>query len=523
MSTTASEQVNADAQAGSAPGAGGGARLASIENPSPVEQQHAYDHELRRVAAERRRAVAHRSRPSFYHREIARIHRLLVPKGASVLVLGSGDGSLLASLEPSVGVGVDIDAGAVDAARAAHPDLRFEVVESYERLVPAPNSAAELVPAPSLPPFDFILLPDVLVDLWDVQAVFAALRPFCHAGTRVIANSYSRLWQGPLSLARRLGLARPRLGRSWLDPHDIRNLLDLERFECFRSFSEILCPIEVPLVERISNRFLAKLWPFRHLCLTNFFIARPSPGSLPPSKPLKVSVVVPARNEAGNIRRICEEIPDLGAGTEIIFVEGNSTDDTWATLERTIPEFAHRDIKLLKQPGKGKGDAVRCGYAAATGDVLMILDADLTVPAADLRRFHDAIALGRGEFINGVRLVYPMQGDAMRFLNLVANKFFAIAFSWVLGQPIKDTLCGTKVLTRRNYDRLAANRAYFGEFDPFGDFDLIFGAAKLNLRIVDLPIRYQNRVYGTTNISRWRHGMLLLRMLGLATRRLKFV
>ena len=190
--------------------------------------------------------------------------------------------------------------------------------------------------------------------------------------------------------------------------------------------------------------------------------------------------------------------------------------------QQMSPETA-RAIKLLKQPGKGKGDAVRCGFAAATGDVLMILDADLTVPAADLRRVHDAIARGRGEFINGVRLVYPMQDEAMRFLNLVANKFFALAFSWVLGQPIKDTLCGTKVLTRRNYDRLAANRAYFGDFDPFGDFDLIFGAAKLNLRIVDLPIRYQNRVYGTTNISRWRHGMLLLRMLALATRRLKFV
>ena len=238
---------------------------------------------------------------------------------------------------------------------------------------------------------------------------------------------------------------------------------------------------------------------------------------------MRVTVVVPARNEAGNIRRLCEEIPELGAGTEIIFVEGNSTDDTWETLERTVPDFPERCIKLLRQPGRGKGDAVRCGFAAATGDVLMILDADLTVPAADLRRFYDAIAEGRGEFINGVRLVYPMQDEAMRFLNLVANKFFALAFSWVLGQPIKDTLCGTKVLTRHNYDRLAANRAYFGEFDPFGDFDLIFGAAKLNLRIVDLPIRYQNRVYGTTNISRWRHGMLLLRMLALATRRLKFV
>lgn len=518
-------------------------------SPSPAEQQAAYAEALRRVSHARRRAAA--DQPTAYQREITRLYRLIVPRNASVLMVGARAGDLLSALEPSRGVGVDIDPGAIDEARRRHASLRFETIESYERLgelatrltdesgagpgsEAAARSAAigsatagaapafDLDADPNRPSrFDFILLPDVLVDLWDVQAVFASLRSFCHRDTRLVLNSYSRLWQLPLAAARRLGLARPRLGRSWLDPHDVRNLLALEGFECFRSFSEILLPLPIPLVQPIMNRGLAKLWPLRHLCLTNFFIARPAPA--PMTRPMRVSVVVPARNEAGNIRRICEEIPELGAGTEIIFVEGNSTDDTWATLERTIPDFHHRSIKLLKQPGKGKGDAVRCGFAAATGDLLMILDADLTVPAADLRRFHDAIASGRGEFINGVRLVYPMQDEAMRFLNLVANKFFALSFSWVLGQPIKDTLCGTKVLTRRNYERIAANRAFFGEFDPFGDFDLIFGAAKLNLRIVDLPIRYQSRLYGTTNISRWRHGMLLLRMLLLATRRLKFI
>jgi len=496
-----------------------GRRLESTASPSPTEQHHAYSEALRRVSQERRSATA--DRPSYYQREIARLYRLLVPAKASVLVLGARAGELLSALDPSRGVGVDIDPDAVAQARRCHPALRFECVHAYERLSEVAAALDAEGGGGGGGTFDFIVLPDVLVDLWDVQAVFAALRRHCHPDTRIIINTYSRLWQLPLAAARRLKFARPRLGRSWLDPHDVRNLLELEGFECFRRFSEILCPLPIPLVHTAMNRVLAKLWPLRHLCLTNFVVARPAPAPAP--APQRVSVVVPARNEAGNIRRLCEEIPELGAGTEIIFVEGNSTDDTWQTLERTIPEFSHRAIKLLKQPGRGKGDAVRCGFAAATGDVLMILDADLTVPAADLRRFHDAIASGRGEFINGVRLVYPMQDEAMRFLNLVANKFFALAFSWVLGQPIKDTLCGTKVLSRRNYDRLAANRAYFGDFDPFGDFDLIFGAAKLNLRIVDLPIRYQNRVYGTTNISRWRHGVLLLRMLALATRRLKFV
>jgi len=165
---------------------------------------------------------------------------------------------------------------------------------------------------------------------------------------------------------------------------------------------------------------------------------------------------------------------------------------------------------------------VRAGFAAATGDILMILDADMTVPPEDLPRFFDAIAKDKGEFINGVRLVYPMAEEAMRFFNLVGNKFFAAAFTWLQGQPIRDTLCGTKVLWRKDYDRLAANRTYFGDFDPFGDFDLLFGAAKLNLKILELPVRYQARRYGETNISRWRHGVLLLKMVVFAARRIKF-
>jgi len=155
-------------------------------------------------------------------------------------------------------------------------------------------------------------------------------------------------------------------------------------------------------------------------------------------------------------------------------------------------------------------------------DILMILDADMTVPPEDLPRFYDAIVSGRGEFINGVRLVYPMEKQAMRYLNLVGNKFFSLAFSWLLGQPVKDTLCGTKVLSRENYERIAANRSYFGDFDPFGDFDLLFGAAKQNLKIVEMPVRYRQRLYGDTNIDRWRHGVILLRMVLFAMRRIKF-
>ena len=258
--------------------------------------------------------------------------------------------------------------------------------------------------------------------------------------------------------------------------------------------------------------------------LTNFLIARPSwqrkvAGD---RKPL-VSVVVPARNEAGNVENVFRRVPEMGAGTELIFVEGHSTDDTYAAIERSAANYPDRRVKILRQTGRGKGDAVRAGFAEAEGDILMILDADLTVAPEDLPRFYEALRSGKGEFVNGVRLVYPMEAQAMRFFNLIGNKFFAGAFSWLLGQTIKDTLCGTKVLSRQNYELIARNRGYFGEFDPFGDFDLIFGAAKLNLKIVDVPIRYAERTYGETNIARWRHGWLLIRMVMFACTRIKFV
>ncbi len=133
------------------------------------------------------------------------------------------------------------------------------------------------------------------------------------------------------------------------------------------------------------------------------------------------------------------------------------------------------------------------------------------------------MSLGKGEFVNGSRLVYRMEDQAMRALNLIANKLFSLIFTWLLGQRFTDTLCGTKVLRREDYLRLKAGRAYFGDFDPFGDFDLIFGAAKLNLKVVEVPIRYASRTYGETQISRFRHGLMLLRMVVFAFLRIKAI
>jgi glycosyltransferase involved in cell wall biosynthesis len=304
---------------------------------------------------------------------------------------------------------------------------------------------------------------------------------------------------------------------------DITGLLSLTDFEVVRHWDEIIWPIKFPVIDSLLNRFIAKIWPFCWFDLTHIIVAKPCSKKENLPMPPKVSVIVPARNEEGNIKKIFDEVPDMGGSTELIFVEGGSTDNTYDVVEKTMADYPHRLCKLLRQTGKGKGDAVRLGFQNAAGDILMIYDADMTVPPEDLPRFYDVLACGKGEFANGVRLVYPMEEEAMRTLNFLGNKFFSLAFSWLLGQPIKDTLCGTKVLWKRDYERIAANRSYFGDFDPFGDFDLLFGAAKLNLKICEVPIRYRERTYGTTNISRWNHGMLLLRMVVFAALRIKFV
>ena len=442
-----------------------------------------------------------------YHKRLAQIYGFWVAPGQRVLEVGCGSGDLLASLRPSAGVGVDFSAEMVRRARTLHPHIEFVEADGHDLSV-------------LKGPFDVTILSDLIDDLWDVQGVFKQLKTCSHTRTRLIINSYSRLWEVPLRIAATLGKAKPRLPQNWLTVADTAQLLTLSGFEVISSWPEILWPLGTPLWADLCNKILVRLWPFKLLALTHFILARPCPEKRSDA-PL-VSIVVPARNEAGSIAQIFDRTPEMGSATELVFVEGHSQDETYEAIEREMAAHPEQKSQLHRQRGMGKGDAVRLGFAEATGDVLMILDADLTVPPEELPRFYEALHSGRGEFVNGVRLVYPREEEAMPFFNFLGNKFFSLAFSWLLGQPIKDTLCGTKALLRRDYELIAANRTYFGHFDPFGDYDLIFGAAKLGLKMTDLPVRYRARTYGSTNIRRWSHGWLLLRMLMVAAKRIKF-
>jgi SAM-dependent methyltransferase len=441
-----------------------------------------------------------------YHRLLKKYFSFLVPPGASVLELGCGLGDLLAAVQPARGLGVDFSPAMVALARERHPELEFTVAD-------AADFATE-------EKFDYILLSDLVNDLPDVQAVLERARTLAHPRTRLAVNFFNNLWRPILAVAEQLGAKAPTLPQNWLSAEDMKNLLHLAGWELVRFETRILWPLGTPLVQPLCNRWLAPLLP--PFCLTIVLVARLKPQA-DPGRHYRCSVVIPARNEAGNIEAAVRRTPELGLGTELIFVEGHSKDRTWDEIQRVAARFPQRTIKVLKQQSQGKGAAVREGFAVATGSLLFILDADLTVPPEQLTKFYDVARLGTGEFVNGVRLVYPLAEESMQFLNMVANKAFGLAFSWLLGQPIKDTLCGTKVLFAQDYQAIARNRPYFGDFDPFGDFDLLFGAAKLGLRIVDLPVRYAARTYGSTNIHRWRHGWLLLRMVWLAARRLKFL
>jgi SAM-dependent methyltransferase len=440
-----------------------------------------------------------------YHKLIRSIHRAIVHPDASVLDLGSGDGDLLASVRPAHGVGVDVSPAMVEHASELHPGLTFE------------RCAAEDVDLGET--FDYILLSDLLPYVDDLLGLFHNVARHSNRDTRVIIHSYSQLWRPLLWLLEVARLKARTPVRNWVGPSDVEHLLRLAGLETVTKTRRILLPLRIPILSGIFNGFLGNLPIIRHLCLTYWIVARLQPERR--VRELSVSVVVPAKNEQGMVERIVAEMPELGSESELIFVEGHSSDGTREEILRQIELHPERKIVYVEQTGSGKGDAVRLGFARARNDVLMILDADLTVSPADLPAFLDAIATGRAEFVNGSRLVYDLEPGAMRYLNVIGNKLFSIVFSGLLDQSVKDTLCGTKVLERRHYEQIAAGRSYFGDFDPFGDFDLLLGAARLNLRIADLPVRYRARTYGNTKISRFRHGWLLFQMSVFAFRKLK--
>jgi glycosyltransferase involved in cell wall biosynthesis len=462
-----------------------------------------------------------------YHDYLEHALQALVPAGRSVLELGCGTGNLLKALRPVRGLGIDLSPAMIDLASRTHPELRFEVADA-EAL-----EGAE--------PYDVIVASDLIGELLDVSAMLERLHAVSSAATRLILTFHNPALEGMLRVGQRLGLTMPPARQNWISPNDIIGLLELSDFTVERVHTGLLLPALLPALHRMADAVPAGTPLIGYLNVANIVVARPQ-RPRPKLWPLSCSVIVPCRNEVGNIEAAVSRMPPMGSHTEIVFVDGASSDGTCERIEEMRRRFAGvKDIRLIHQVAGpqlvaptsvapdapvamlklGKGDAVRKGFEAARGDVLMILDADLTVPPEDLPRFFNAIASGKAEFVNGSRLLYPMEERAMKFVNYIGNKLFSSLFTWMLGQRIRDTLCGTKALRREAYQRIDDGRAYFGDFDPFGDFDLLFGAAHLGLRIVDMPVRYRRRRNGVTKVRVVRHGLLLMAMSLVAFRKFK--
>jgi SAM-dependent methyltransferase len=459
------------------------------------------------IAASHDKPLHWRQQNIYYYQWLDTILKSVVSPNETVLHIGCECGDILSALEPSYGLGIDPNPEAIALARQRFPGLEFKLQNPHD---------LDMDQA-----FENVIIANSIGQWHDIQRVLDKVHDVTNPDSRVIITYYNYLWEGVLRLASRLRLRRPLPYQNWLPPEDVTNMLYLSGFEVVRTASYVMLPVHVPVLSALCNHVLSLLPGFRHLNLITMLVARPLP-KLRPERSVSVSVIVPCRNERGNIEDAVQRIPVMGKETEIIFIDGNSTDGTVSEIEQQIKTHPERNIRLIHQgTGIGKGDAVRKGFVAAQGEVLVIQDADLTAPPEDLPKFLHAWCEGKGEFINGSRLVYPLEKQAMRFLNLLANKLFGVLFTWLLGQRFRDTLCGTKMISKKHYERIAANRTFFGDFDPFGDFDLIFGAVKQNLKVVEVPVRYRARSYGKTNISRFRHGWLLVKMSWLALRRIK--
>lgn len=448
-----------------------------------------------------------RKRSGYYWESITRYCDFFSDENLSVLEIGCGTGELIGQINGRKKMGIDFSQKTIEVAKQQFPQVEFQVMQAEDLQL---NEQ-----------FDLIILSNLIGYVHDVKVVFEQLIKVCHPRTKIIVTYYNFLWEPILKLAESLGLKAKTPLQNWLSQRDISDLLQLSGFEVYRKTQRMLLPVYIPLLSGFINKFIANLPLIRLLTINFFSFAKLISRETFP--PVSVSVIIPCKNEAGNVEEAVKKIPSMGTFTEIIFCDDQSTDGTAGKVEGAIKNFPEKNIQLVYGPGICKADNVWTGFEKAKGDILMILDGDLTVPPEELSLFYEAIINGKGEFINGSRMVYPMENKAMRFINLVGNKIFSLFFSYILDINIKDTLCGTKVLWKNDYEQIKKLRGFWSMKDRWGDYELIFGAAKSNLKIIDLPVHYRERKYGETKMkNRLKNGWLMFRMIFIALWKIKF-
>lgn len=445
----------------------------------------------------------------YYYDYFKKILRFIVESQSSVLQIKCETGYYLDAVNPRYGLGLDYSINMVQVAKDRYKHLDFEV-QDLENI----NIKQK---------FEYVLLVNALGDVVDVQKLLSGFKDAVDHKTRIIIINYNALWQPLINLANLLRLKIKQPTQNWLSACDMENLLYLTGYEIVKSFNIILCPIYIPVIANFLNNIVARLPLLQRLCLDHVFVVR-KVVSRKNYRDYSVSVVIPCKDEKDNIENIVQRIPQIGKHTEMIFCDDKSQDGTVEEILRVKGKYSNKNIKLIYGPGICKSKNVWAGFEAAEGDILMILDADLTVIPEELTYFFEAIVEGKGEFINGSRLIYPMEEGAMNFSKILGNKFFSLLFSYILDQRIKDTLCGTKVFWRDDYFRMKKYIGHWGADDLWGDYDLLFSATKLNLKIIDLPVHYFDRTYGYTKMKNVLfNGTRMLRISLAALTKVKFL
>jgi ubiquinone/menaquinone biosynthesis C-methylase UbiE len=429
---------------------------------------------------------------AFYNDYLIRWTKALVPPRRRVLDIGCGRGDVLAAVRPTVGLGLDLSPTMVRRAAADHghgtSGLQFieQAVEEFQ----------------GDGTFDAALLTNTLEYAYDIGAILDRARAALRDNGRLLITTANPVWSPIFKAASKVGMRIPECDRLWVTNEDLDNLLKLHGFEVVDKRMDLVLPKPVPGLGDALNWAVSRTPVMRYLGSTQLIAARKLPEK---ARAYSVSAIVPCYNEAGNVERCVREMVKLGSRTELIIVDDGSKDGTAALVNPALRSDI--DVKVVSySPNVGKGNAVQRGFERATGDILMILDADLTTHPEELGPLYEAMSTGRAEFVNCTRFVYPMDGQAMKFANYVGNKVFTIAVSLVMDRRVSDTLCGTKAMFRTDYEHFTMGR------DPWGDYDFLFGAAQLRLAVCELPVHYRDRLAGVSKMNSMKHAKNLVRM-----------
>lgn len=415
----------------------------------------------------------------YYHERIRKTFSFIIPPNKKILFLGADDAKILASLRPAKGT--------------------VAISTAYESYLPKEK-------------FDYIILNGVLGQTTDMLRILKNILRACHPSTRILIYQYNYLWQWVLAIAEKLRLKRKEGVQNWLSVNDLKTYLEGADFQVTRIFRRTIFPFNFFGLGRILNFIDAIIPFFDFLKLDQFIISRPEPYLFPKELPESLTICITVRNEKGNIEKIVKSIPKICKEQEILFVEGHSTDGTRKEILRMINQYPDKSIRVMGQPGIGQGDATRVGFKAAKGEIIIIYEGDGTSDPGDIKYFYDAMTSGRFEFIEGSRFVYPLDNKTMPVINQLGNIFFAKWFSFFLGQKTTDVLSGIKSILKKDYNLLFERWGFLGFEDPFGDFELLYGAARMGLKFGEIPMRYYPRTYGETKTKPFTHGLYLLKM-----------